>query len=104
MLLDALAKIGHSGVDLFFVISGYLIYGALIRKREFSYFPFVRRRATRIYPTFLAVLGVYLALSVLLPQQSRFPQGVSASMVYLGQNLLLLPGLFSIMPIMTVSC
>ena len=103
MLLDALAKIGHSGVDLFFVISGYLIYGALIRKREFSYFPFVRRRATRIYPTFLAVLGVYLALSVLLPQQSRFPQGVSASMVYLGQNLLLLPGLFSIMPIMTVS-
>src|SRR6266850_155027 len=39
-LAEALKSIGHIGVDFFFVISGYLIYGIVMRKaldhREFA--------------------------------------------------------------------
>ena len=48
-LSDFLGTVGGTGVDLFFVISGYLIYGAVIRPR-FTYGRFLRRRVERIYP------------------------------------------------------
>jgi exopolysaccharide production protein ExoZ len=95
-------SIGHSGVDLFFVISGYLIYGAVIRKKK-SYFGFVRRRIQRIYPTFLCVLAVYLVLSGIFPGESKIPTNMSAAALYILKNVLLLPGIFNIEPIITVS-
>ena len=57
-----LHTIGNSGVDLFFVLSGYLVYGQIIRK-PLSYWTFLRRRVARIYPAFLAVFVVYLCLA-----------------------------------------
>src|SRR4051812_40505055 len=57
-----LSTIGLSGVDLFFVISGYLIYGLTIRKPG-KYMMFIKRRMQRIYPTFLCVFALYLVLS-----------------------------------------
>lgn len=101
-LADVLHAMGNAGVDLFFVLSGYLIYGALIaRPRKFT--AFIARRARRIYPAFLAVFLLYLVVSCLLPVESRIPAGGWDAVIYLSQNLLLLPGLFPIEPFITVA-
>jgi len=100
-----LATVGHTGVDLFFVLSGYLIYGAIIKMREVQggYARFMRRRVRRIYPTFLVMLAVYLALSIAVPSESKLPAGRGAALVYLIENALLLPILFRVTPLITVS-
>jgi len=94
---------GHLGVDLFFVLSGYLIYGSIISKQTFVIGTYAKRRIQRIYPTFLVVFVIYLALSFMLPAQSKLPEGIWQQAWYIGQNLLLLPGIFDIEPIITVA-
>lgn len=98
----AMRRYGNAGVDLFFVLSGFLIYGALIAKPR-PFIGFMRRRVARIYPTFLVVLGVYVVLSYLRPEVSRIPEAPGDALIYLVQNVLLLPGIFPIEPIITVS-
>jgi peptidoglycan/LPS O-acetylase OafA/YrhL len=101
-LASELHALGNVGVDLFFVLSGFLIYGALINKAQ----PFGRyfgRRVRRIYPVFLVMLALYLALSVLFPSESKLPAGAGAAALYVLQNLLLLPGMLPIAPIITVA-
>ncbi len=100
---EFILEMGHLGVDLFFVLSGYLIYGSIITKSAFRTGAYVQRRIIRIYPTFLVVLAVYVLLSFLFPAESKFPDGFSAAIVYFLQNLALLPGLFDIDPIITVA-
>ncbi len=53
---------GYIGVDIFFVISGYLIARILHsdRHRSFSMLGFYRLRALRIYPAMLTLLAVLL--------------------------------------------
>jgi peptidoglycan/LPS O-acetylase OafA/YrhL len=58
---------GFIGVDVFFVISGYLISGIIIKqalKNKFSYTDFYSRRIKRIYPALIAVLIFVLTVSV----------------------------------------
>ena len=94
---------GNAGVDMFFVISGYLIYGAMI-KRSMRISGFLRRRVQRIYPTFLCVFALYVIGMQLVPgsakaggwHQPGYP-------LYLLENLLLLPGIFPITPIISVA-
>ncbi|MEM9441133.1 MAG: acyltransferase [Pseudomonadota bacterium] len=93
---------GHLGVYLFFVISGYLIYGSLIRK-EAPFLPYMARRLRRIYPTFLVVFALYLVLSAVFPDQSKIPSDPLEAVPYILANILLLPGLFDITPIITVA-
>lgn len=97
-----IADIGNSGVDLFFMLSGYLIYGALLARAQ-AFRPFMARRIARIYPTFAVVFALYLALSLLLPAQSKLPAAGWACVLYLAQNFLLLPGLFPITPLIKVA-
>jgi len=98
----AVHTIGSAGVDLFFVLSGYLIYGSLIANPQ-PFGPFIARRAQRIYPAFLVVLAVYVALSYMFPGESRIPDAPGAAALYLAQNVLLMPGMFPVEPIITVA-
>jgi peptidoglycan/LPS O-acetylase OafA/YrhL len=67
---------GFIGVDIFFVISGYLISGIIysdLRRGRFSYANFYARRFRRIFPALAAVLFACLlyGLFALAPDQYR---------------------------------
>ncbi|OQR91241.1 acyltransferase 3 [Achlya hypogyna] len=56
---------GFIGVDVFFVISGYLISGILykeFKKRKFTYADFYSRRIRRIFPGLLLMLSATIGL------------------------------------------
>jgi exopolysaccharide production protein ExoZ len=93
---------GNCGVDLFFALSGYLIYGGVLSKLV-GYWKFIKRRIKRIYPTFLFVLSIYLFFSKVFPLESKIPSGFWNGFMYIVANVLLLPGVFPINPIITVS-
>jgi len=83
---------GFVGVDIFFVISGFLITSILLRDIEagrFSIVEFYERRARRILPALFVVLGVTaaLALFVFLPVDLRELGKSLASTTLSGSNL-----------------
>jgi peptidoglycan/LPS O-acetylase OafA/YrhL len=60
---------GFTGVDIFFVISGYLIGGHIVADilgGSFSFFEFYRLRAKRILPAFYAMLAVTTTVGLVL--------------------------------------
>lgn len=65
---------GWIGVDLFFVLSGYLIASAVckeINNNTFSMINFYLRRAFRILPAYFFVILVIVLMSHFLPQQAH---------------------------------
>ena len=64
--LPGVVEHGWMGVDLFFVLSGYLIGGALLRAyaggHQLPWRRFLLRRALRVLPAYLAVLAIYAAV------------------------------------------
>jgi len=67
-------RFGWIGVDLFFVLSGYLIGGQLLtplaRHQPIKLGRFFARRALRILPAYLVVLAIYF----FLPSWREFPE------------------------------
>jgi peptidoglycan/LPS O-acetylase OafA/YrhL len=67
-------RFGWIGVDLFFVLSGYLIGGQLlaplVRGERFNLGRFFARRALRILPAYFFILAIY----VLLPSWREYPE------------------------------
>ncbi|MFF2387765.1 acyltransferase family protein [Agromyces sp. NPDC058104] len=85
----AVAPAGYMGVDVFFVVSGFLITGLLMREIErtgrLSLRDFYLRRARRILPAAIATLAAVSALTLLLvPQREWRPwfREIVASTLY----------------------
>lgn len=79
---------GFAGVDIFFVISGYLITGILLNDLEhnrFSLLNFYERRARRILPAlfFVIIVCIPFAYLWLLPSQMvEFAQSILATIFF----------------------
>jgi peptidoglycan/LPS O-acetylase OafA/YrhL len=99
---DYAGKIGHAGVDVFFVISGFLIYGIVLRGRS-TFGEYFINRVRRLYPAFLVGLTIYVILSYVFPNMSKLPGSIRPALLYLAANLAMLPGMTSIVPIMNVA-
>ncbi|MBM7829599.1 peptidoglycan/LPS O-acetylase OafA/YrhL [Agromyces cerinus] len=86
----AVAPAGYMGVDVFFVVSGFLITGLLLRDAErrgrISLRTFYLRRARRILPAALIVLAAVSVLTIaLVPQRewrSWFREIVASALYY----------------------
>lgn len=84
---------GFTGVDVFFVISGYLITGIIAAEMaagRFSQWRFLERRIRRIVPAFAAMLWVTAAAAwaILTPEDFRpFAQSLTAASLF-ASNLL----------------
>ncbi|WP_221583740.1 acyltransferase [Microbacterium sp. G2-8] len=88
---------GYVGVDVFFVISGYLITRQVVtgmQRSQFSFAEFYLRRARRLLPAALVtILGTLVAALVLLPPfriaeiaQSAAAAAVSVSNIFFWQE------------------
>lgn len=78
---------GEIGVDIFFVISGFIIYYISVNRPGITRSDFLRSRFWRILPPYWAILSLYVlsavALAVLLGDQSKLPTGFSLMVSYL---------------------
>ena len=79
-------KSGYLGVDLFFVLNGYLVVPKIMNEIEterFSYFHFLEKKIFRLLPLVLLVSGLSLAVGYwgMLPHDFRFlsEEAVAAS-------------------------
>lgn len=86
---------GFIGVDIFFVISGFLMTAIILREidaEEFSVLRFYERRARRILPALFVVILACIppALLLMLPYQLiDFGQSVVATMLFVSNMLFL---------------
>jgi peptidoglycan/LPS O-acetylase OafA/YrhL len=87
---------GFIGVDIFFVISGFLITGIVVRgldQQHFGLFAFYTRRIRRIFPALILVLAVTLVLGWLWMLPAAYAQlsaDVFASAAFVANIALLL--------------
>ena len=69
-LFGFISQLGWAGVDLFFVLSGYLIgnqvFSALLEKQNFSLKNFYIRRLLRTLPNYYFVLALHFVFPVAL--------------------------------------
>ena len=93
-LSSSLVPGGFVGVDVFFVISGYLItriIGSEIDQGRFTFARFYERRARRIFPALFAVLAATLAAGYWLLLPSDYLHALRAALATMGfaSNVLL---------------
>jgi peptidoglycan/LPS O-acetylase OafA/YrhL len=95
--LDPVAPVfmaGRHGVEIFFIISGYLITGSLIRHQSAA--KFLVDRAIRLYPVFMTIQLIVFGLGPLI--HYRWFDGISIGgwLKAFVENGLFLPGIFDL--------
>ena len=85
---------GKHGVEIFFIISGYLITGSLIRHQSAA--KFLVDRAIRLYPVFMTIQLIVFGLGPVI--HYKWLSGISPSgwMAAFVENGLFLPGIFDL--------
>jgi peptidoglycan/LPS O-acetylase OafA/YrhL len=83
---------GFAGVDIFFVVSGYLIGGIVYREatsNTFSFARFYQRRAKRILPALFGVLAFsyFVALLLLSPAELRHFAATALAAIFSSSNV-----------------
>jgi len=102
LMADVAFSLGNAGVDLFMVMSGYLIYDHLmIRPQPFPVY--FGRRVRRIFPTYLVVLAIYVVLMLIQPEKSKLPHDPIEAIIYIIQCALLIPIFFGKEPIVGIA-
>ena len=56
----------YVGVDLFFLVSGYVIIKSILSKKTFNIFEFYLKRIKRIYPALFVILSIFILYFLLL--------------------------------------
>jgi peptidoglycan/LPS O-acetylase OafA/YrhL len=74
---EPIARFGWAGVDLFFVLSGFLIssqlFQSIAKGEKISWKAFYLRRGLRIWPVYLAVLILYFTVPAMLERSTLPP-------------------------------
>jgi len=80
------AEYGWLGVDLFFVLSGFLITSILLGLREKQHYfsVFYSRRALRIFPPYFLGLAVYLVIAFAMKTPGSWKMWLSYILYYAG--------------------
>lgn len=94
--------VGNSGVDLFMALSGYLIYDHFMNRPQ-RLPVYMGRRVRRIFPAYLCVLAVYVALMLIDPARSKLGSDPLAIVTYVLECALLIPGFFGREPIVGIA-
>lgn len=85
---------GRHGVEIFFIISGYLITGSLIRHGSAA--KFLIDRAIRIYPVFMVIQLIVFGLGPFIHYRWMAGIGLRDWAVAFVENALFLPGIFDL--------
>ena len=66
-------KYGFIGVDVFFVISGYVITLSILGNSDFNYYNFIKKRIRRIFPAlfFMCLITTVFAWFLLTPKELK---------------------------------
>ncbi len=94
---STLPQIEHTGpfaVNLFFIISGYLILQSLIRSGKIS--RFIQNRILRIYPVFLTIHLLIFTAGPIINYAWMADLSVTEYLMHFMSNLLMLPGVFEL--------
>jgi peptidoglycan/LPS O-acetylase OafA/YrhL len=78
-------QFGHSGVDLFFVISGFIIFHVHQKDigKQHTLLEYTKRRITRIYPVYWIALAATIGLSIAGANPTPSPHALIASILLL---------------------
>ncbi len=101
MLLSWLGMVGCYGVELFFMISGYLITETLMRKRSVR--TFLVDRSIRLHPAFLGVIIPMFAVGMLFRLEMFAETAPWTWPLHFVSNMMFLPGVFDLPAVLPVA-